>query len=572
MRLRLLKTFYIVALAMVAFRLFYWQVVQADDLAARAEQQHTATSAIEAPRGLILSADGGILAANRPAFVLYGLPKIIKDKEEVSAKLAKILLSNASPSAEIDLKETLKIKKAEIADKLSKDLSWVALERNIDFSLKKQIEDLGLTGIGFENQVVRFYPEGSSSAHILGFVGSDSLGRQKGYFGIEGSYDRELKGIGGVLTEERDAQGAPILSGKYYKKEPKNGHTVTLTVDRGVQRIVERDLRAGMEKYGAKSASAVVMNPQTGEILALASYPNFDPNSFFEFSTQTYKNPVLAESYEPGSTFKVLIMAAGINEGLIDPQTSCDICSGPITTGGYTIRTWNNKYYDDSTMAEVIIHSDNTGMVFVSRKLGLDKMYQYIQDFGFGSLTQIDLLDELTPDIRPKDEWREIDLATASFGQGIAVTPIQMVRAVAAIANGGKLMEPHITKSIEGDNKVTLIKPRVLRQLISEETATIIKEMMVEAVENGETKRMVPKGYQIAGKTGTAQIPVAGHYDAEKTIASFIGFAPADNPKFVMLVIFREPSSSIYGSETAAPTFFEIAKELLPYYNTVPTE
>lgn len=580
MRLKILKTFYILILGLVAIRLFYWQVVQADDLAARAEQQHTATSSIDAPRGLIFSSDGGILAANRPTFVLYGLPKIIKDKSEVAAKLAKVLsnskelakVSNASPSAEIDFKEFFKLKKAEIEDKLSKDLFWVALERNIDFSLKNQVEELKLVGIGFENQTSRYYPEGSSSAHVLGFVGSDSLGREKGYFGIEGSYNRELEGISGVLTEERDAQGVPILSGKYYKKEPKNGHTITLTIDRGIQLIVERKLRAGLEKYGAKAALAVALDPQSGEILALAAYPNFDPNSFYDFPTQTYRNPIVAESYEPGSTFKVLVMAAGINEKLIEPQTRCDICDGPVSIGGYTIKTWNNKYYADSTMTEVIAHSDNIGMVFISKKLGLDKMYQYVSDFGFGSLTQIDLQDESTPDIRTKDEWREIDLATASFGQGIAVTPIQMVRAVAAIANGGKLMEPHIVKSIEGDNKLTTIKPKVVRQPISEETAGIVKEMMVQAVENGEAKRMVPKGYKIAGKTGTAQIPVAGHYDAEKTIASFVGFAPAINPKFVMLVIYREPSSSIYGSETAAPTFFDITKELLPYFNVVPTE
>lgn len=561
-------------------RLFYWQVIRFDDLAARAEQQHTATYTIDAPRGLIISSDGGVLASNKPAFLLYGLPKIIKDKEFVSLVLAKVLidkqLKDQKPPAEgepvVETKDLVDKKKEEILTQLSKDLYWVALERNLDFPLKKEIEKLNITGLGFENQTVRFYPESSSSAHILGFVGSDPLGRAKGYFGVEGSYDRELRGVGGILTEERDAQGAPILSAKFYKKEPKDGHNITSTIDRGVQRIVEKKLQAGMQKYGAKSATAVVMDPKTGEILALSSLPGYDPNKFYESPNENFRNQAVAESYEPGSTFKVLVMAAAINEGLITPDTRCDSCSGPVRIGEYQIKTWNNKYYPDSTMAEVISHSDNTGMVFIARKLELEKLYKYIQDFGFGSLTQIDLQDETSPDIRPKDEWREIDLATASFGQGIAVTPIQMVRAVSAIANGGKLMEPHLVKKIEGDEKITNIVPKVVRQPITESTAKVVTQIMVGAVENGEAKRMVPKGYKIAGKTGTAQIPVAGHYDANKTIASFIGFAPADNPKFVMLVRYTEPSSSIYGAETAAPTFFEISKELLPYFNVVPSE
>ena len=223
-------------------------------------------------------------------------------------------------------------------------------------------------------------------------------------------------------------------------------------------------------------------------------------------------------------------------------------------------------------MTDVIIHSDNPGMVFVGRKLGVDKMYSYIQNFGFGNLTQIDLQDESSPDIRPKNDWKEIDLATASFGQGIAATPIQVVRAVATIANGGYLMEPHIVQSIQENDKTTIIKPKVVGHPINEETAKKVTQMMVEAVEKGEAKVFAIKGFKIAGKTGTAQIPVAGHYDPNKTIASFVGFAPAEDPKFVMLVRYAEPSSSIFGAETAAPTFFAIAKELLMYYNVAPSE
>jgi len=220
----------------------------------------------------------------------------------------------------------------------------------------------------------------------------------------------------------------------------------------------------------------------------------------------------------------------------------------------------------------VIVHSDNTGMVFVGRKLGLDKFYSYLGKFGFGKTSDIDLQDESSPDIRPKSDWREIDLATASFGQGIAVTEIQMVRAVAAIANGGNLMEPHVVREVKDEKGSFEVKPKVKDKVIKDSVAQIVKEMMVAAVEEGEAKVFRPKGFRIAGKTGTAQIPVAGHYDPNKTIASFVGFAPADDPKFVMLVRYDEPSASIFGSETAAPTFFEIAKQLLLYYKIAPSE
>ncbi len=223
-------------------------------------------------------------------------------------------------------------------------------------------------------------------------------------------------------------------------------------------------------------------------------------------------------------------------------------------------------------MADVLIHSDNTGMVFVGRKLGVDKIYQYIQNFGFGDLTQVDLQDETSPQLRSKKEWRDIDLATASFGQGIAVTPIQMVRAVSAIANGGFLMRPQIVKSVEVDGKLHIIEPKMIGQPITTETAKTVTEMMVQAVKKGEAGSFAPKGYKIAGKTGTAQIPVEGHYDFNRTMASFVGFAPADNPQFVILVRYEEPKTSIFGTATAAPVFFEIAKELFVYYNVAPDE
>lgn len=572
MRIFWIKIFFLLFLFAIIIRLFYWQVVRAEFLQSQADNQHFTDKKLDATRGDILFADGSILTSSNPVFTLYGLPKVIASNQKggIAYSLAKILSSDTEVEASA----------RDIANKLSQDLYWVLLRKNVQPEQKKQIEALNLQSIGFEEDSDRFYPEGSSSAHLLGFLGEDAKGADKGYFGLEGYYDGELRGISGQVRHEKDALGLPILIGNFLTNEARNGKDLVLNIDRSVQFIVERSLQAGIEKYGAKSGSVVVMNPKSGGILALAAYPNYDPAEYFNFPKEYYKNPVVADQYEPGSTFKVLVMASALNEDVVKPDTHCDVCSGPISMGGFTIRTWNNQYLPDINMKNVIVHSDNTGMVFVGRKLGLDRFYSYLENFGFGEPSNIDLQDESSPDIRPKDNWKEIDLATASFGQGIAVTPIQMVTAISAIANGGNLMEPHVVKEIKNEkgsfeiNQVCCftIKPKVVRQVMKPATAQIVKEMMVAAVEEGEAKFFRLKGFKIAGKTGTAQIPVAGHYDANKTIASFVGFAPADNPKFVMLVRYDEPSASIFGAETAAPTFFEIARQLLLYYKIAPTE
>lgn len=566
MRINWIKIFFLLFFLAISIRLFYWQAIRVEFLQAQAESQHFTNVKLAAIRGKIFFSDGTLLASSNPAYLLYGLPKVIAEDQKVSLSytLAKIIAGS-------DPKEIDEIAK-DIINKLSADLYWIRLENNISVEQKRAIEQLRVRGIGFEEGSVRFYPEGSTSAHLLGFVGKDAKGDDKGYFGLEGYYDGELRGLGGSVRHERDAVGLPILIGNFLETFAKDGKDLVLNIDRSVQFIVEQSLKNGLEKYGAKVASAVVMDPKTGNILALASFPNYDPLNYFEFPKEYYKNPIIADQYEPGSTFKVFIMAAALNEEIITPETKCDQCSGPVSIGGFSLRTWNNKYYPQTSMKEVIVHSDNVGMVFVGRKLGQDKFHGYLEDFGFGNPTNVDLQDDFSPNIRPKNEWREIDLATASFGQGIAVTGMQMVRAVAVIANGGKLMEPHVVNKILDEEGSFEIKSKVIREVIKASTAEQIKEMMIAAVSEGEAKFAKPKGFKIAGKTGTAQIPVAGHYDPNKTIASFVGFAPADDPKFVMLVRYDQPTSSVYGSETAAPTFFVIAKELFTYYKIAPSE
>lgn len=565
MRFLVIKVFFWIFFAAILARLFYWQVVMAPQLQAQAEKQYYKDIPIGAVRGKIFFSDGSILASSNPSFSLYGLPKLLSKEEKVNLafSLAKVL------SAE---KEKVDVLAADLLEKLSQDLYWVQLSKSVSLEEKGEIEDLNLSAIGFDAKSSRFYPEGSSSAHLLGFVGSDAKGEDTGYFGLEGYYDRELRGFSGTIRHERDASGFPILIGNFFSKKGSDGKDLVLNIDPSIQFIAEKTLKEDIGKYGAQAGSVVILNPVSGAVLALAAFPNYHPQSYASYPKEFYKNSVVADQYEPGSTFKVLVMAAAINEDLVKADTECDICGGPIQLGGFTIRTWNNKYFPQSTMQDVIVHSDNTGMVFVGKKLGVDKFYSYLENFGLNKSTEIDLQDESAPDIREKNAWREIDLATASFGQGIAVTPIQMVRAVGAIANGGSLMEPQMVREIKDSSGVFEVRPKVLRNVIKESTAKVITEMMVKAVEEGEAKWAKPKGFKIAGKTGTAQIPVAGHYDPNKTIASFVGFAPADNPKFVMLVRYDQPTTSIYGSETAAPTFFKIAKQLFTYYKIAPSE
>lgn len=565
MRITVVRLFFLIFFLAIVVRLFYWQVIYAEHLQAQAEGQHFEDIKTAALRGKIYYSDGSILASSNPTFTLYGLPKLLSrdEKTTLAYTIGKILEDDQNEIDPLARK---------LISSLEQDLFWVPLRKNVSLEIKKKIDKLKLKGLGFEQTSQRFYPEGSSAAHLLGFVGSDSKGGDKGYFGIEGYYDGELKGISGLLRHEKDASGLPILIGSFFTSDAKNGKDLILNIDRSIQYILENSLKNGMEKYGAKAASAVVMDPKTGAILALASLPNYDPLNYFNFPKEYYKNPIVADQYEPGSIFKILVMSATLNEDVVKPDTTCDICSGPINLGGFTIRTWNNEYFPNTIMKDVIVHSDNTGMVFTGFKLGLDKFYQYLQDFGLGRPTGVDLQDESVPDLRPKDEWKQIDLATSSFGQGIAVTAIQMAQAVSAIANGGYLMEPHVVREIKDERGSFEIKPRLIRQVIKDSTAKIMTEMMISAVEEGEAKWTRLKGFRVAGKTGTAQIPIAGHYDPDKTIASFVGFAPANNPKFVMLVRYDQPSASIYGSETAAPTFFEIAKQLFTYYKIAPTE
>lgn len=538
---------------MVISKLFYWQVARADDLREISENQSADRLPIQAKRGEILSADGFPLATNKISYLMYANPKVVTDKDKYARELAPILEDD----------------EASISAKLSKDLFWVNLASSLSDVKKREIEKLKLDGLGFQEQSVRYYPEASMAAQLVGFLGKDKSDNNHGFFGLEGYYNSQMEGRDGSLYVVKDALGHPVVNDIREEKKI-DGRSISLSVDRTIQYILEKRLKEGVTKYEAEGGTVIAMDTKTGKILGMASVPNFDPQHYYDFAQTSLRNPAISDLYEPGSTFKVLVMAAGIDLGKVTPQTRCTICSGPIPIGIYNINTWNNKYAPNSTMTDVIQHSDNTGMVFVGRKMGEENFLSYLNRFGIGNSTGIDLQGEANGTLR--DTWSEVDLATATFGQGISITPIQLITGVNSIANGGNLMKPYVvTQIVQEDGKVIDIKPTLERRVIKESTAKAVTWMMVNAVEKGEAKWTKIPNYLIAGKTGTAQIPIAGHYDPTQTVASFVGFFPAEKPQITMLVVVHRPKTSIYGAETAAPIFFKAAQDIINYYGIPPS-
>lgn len=575
-RIQILFLGFLFGLGLVILRLSYWQIVKTDELSASAHDQYASKDIVSSTRGSIITADNFPLVLNQAVYTLGAyIPDIVGSPSSiVDAVMPNLNLTIDDPAIATDASkaaqalETLKATtKSTMLNHLNQS-GYVVLARALSVQEKESIEALNIKGLLFDQTFTREYPEASMSAQLTGFVGRDDVGKPVGYFGLEGFYDRELAGRSQIVQQEKDAGGNPLLIGDFQLLPGRDGRTLKLYLDRGTEYMVEEELKKGLEHYQASSGEVIVMDPSTGGIVAMASLPSYDPAKFHLFDPSLYKNPAVANSYEPGSTFKVLVMAAALNEGVVKENDHCDICASSYTIGKYTIKTWDNKYRADSTPEDIIVNSDNVGMVWTEQRLGGEKMLEYITKFGFGQKTGIDLQEEITPALRTK--WGDIDYATSSFGQGIAVTSIQMLAAVGAIANHGILMEPHLVQSVIGDTIVP-IPPKSKGQVISSETADRITALMVSAVKKGEAKWAAPKGYVIAGKTGTAQIAVEGHYDATKTTASFIGFAPADKPKFVMIVKMSEPQTSQWAAETAAPLWFDIARKLLLRYNIAPS-
>mgnify|MGYP000187342996 CR=1 FL=1 len=547
--LRTLFIAFLVVFTAIIFKLFVIQVI-----GSQYSVDYTTVRKILPDRGKILDRNYEPLAVNQTKYLLFVEPKKVKDRNDLIDKLDEIL----------------QIGEATLEARINPSKVWVSVKGNLDKSVKQKIEALKIEGVGFDEEKHRFYPEASLAAHLVGFLGKDKEGESIGYFGVEGYYEQDLAGLPGVLKSERDIQNRPIFSGSQQRLEAEDGRDFILTIDKAVQHMVKEKLKAGVERFKAKSGCVISVNPKTLEIIALVCLPDFDPESYYGFDSGSFKNWTISSVYEPGSTFKPLVMAAAIEEGAIKPDGFFDE-DGPVTRGGYTIRNWNDKYEGKISMTHILEKSSNIGMVYVGDKLGKEKLSGYVDKYGFGDYTNIDLQGEIPGQVKPLDTWYPIDAATTSFGQGISVTGLQLVRAFASLINGGYLMRPYIVRGVIENGETRIREPQVQRRVISERTSQIIKKMLVSTVGHAEAKWDIPEGFTFGGKTGTAQIALEGSYDASKTIASFIGFAPAEDPKFLTLVVIQEPESSSWGSETAAPLFFDIAKEMLVYYNVQPS-
>ena len=552
---------------LVIGRLFYWQVVKSNSLSAVASNQYQRTFSVQGSRGRILTADNKVLVGNEQVYRVFAEPKILDQPlEEVTAKLVSTigvdLLEITAASTDANLDEIIDQEKLRVFTRLDekKDASWVGLYGKISQQTKERVDELAITGLGFEPYEVRMYPEASMAAHLTGFVGKSETGQDLGYFGIEGALDKELQPRSIVEEWERGLLGFTRKNTNHIQSL--DGRDIYLTARRDIQKITEQHLEKALLKFGAKSGEVIIMEPQTGYILASASFPRYDQKRFFEYEQKLYKNPIVSELFEPGSTFKPITVAAGIEAGSISPETKCSRCSQPVKVASYSIKTWNNEYNENISMTEALAKSDNTAMVFIQQETDTDSFIKTIQDFGFGSDTTFDLQEDIVTPFPKK--LGPVELATISFGQGISTNSLQLTRAIGAIANGGSLMQPQfISKVVDHTTQEEIsTSPKKIGQPISRETADEVTRMMVEAAEHGEAQWTASAEYTVAAKTGTAQIAEDGKYNAEKTIASFVGFTPAHNPRYVMLVKIVEPQSSPWAAETAAPLWYDIAQEV----------
>ncbi len=551
------------AFFMLISMLFERQVIQYRHYSEAALQQHVSSQVVPAQRGKILveDSDGELypLGTNVTLFSLTVVPAQIKRPELVASKLMPFL-SGAG------------IEESDLIAKLSSKSKYLPpLKRKIEEKEAQAIADLDLTGVYLTPELYRYYPENIMAAQALGFVNRDG----KGQYGVEGYLDKQLGGKAGLLEAEQDVFGQQIALGKRQNVDPENGLDVVLTIDRAIQYHVEKALKEAVEKHKADKGSVIIMDPETGKIIAMAQYPNFDPNNYNTQDLALFNNLNTSLTYEPGSVFKVITMAAGIDAGLVAPSTTYTD-PGEVQINDRTIKNSDKVAHGTQTMTQVLEKSLNTGAIFVVQKLGKNLFRKYLEQFGFLSPTGIEVAGEVSAQVKQLRNWSDVDLATMSFGQGIAITPIQMLAAVGAIANDGKLMQPHIVDKILYPSGAVSIGPDVRGQVISAQAAQLVSAMMVGVVERGHGQKAGVRGYYIAGKTGTAQIPNpnGSGYLAEgvgSTIGTFVGFGPVENPKFVMIARIDRPRDVVYAESSAAPLFGGIAKFLLDYWRIPPT-
>ncbi|OPY57714.1 MAG: Stage V sporulation protein D [Pelotomaculum sp. PtaU1.Bin035] len=529
-------------------RLGWLQIVEGDKLREEAMEIRMRDVPVEAKRGAILDRNGNELAASISVDSAYAFPPQIENKREYADKIA----------------GALGMDKEDVYNKLTQDVGFVWLKRRIDYESAKKLKDLKLSGVELVEESRRFYRQETLAAHLLGFAGDDN----QGLIGVESVYDKELKGIPGRIVIEKDAVGRNIPEALHKYIPPVPGNNLVLTIDQNIQFFVERELDKIVEAHHPKLAVIVVMDPKTGEILAMGNRPTFNPGDWRQYPQSVWDhNPSIWYNYEPGSTFKIITAASALEEGAVRPSDTF-FDPGYIKVADRSIQCWYDGGHGSQTFEEVVQNSCNPGFVTVGLRLGKDKFYKYINAFGFGQKTGINLPGEESGIQIPQKEATELNIATMSIGQSIAVTPIQLVSAASAVANGGVMLKPLLVKAITSpDGKVSKeFKPEVVRQVISKNTAQTLMGLLTGVVQKGSGKNAFVEGYGAAGKTGTAQVVGPGGYVDGKYVASFMGFAPADDPQIAVLVMVAEPTGPVYyGSMVAAPVFKAVALDTLRY-------
>lgn len=555
--------FIFLVVGIVVFRLYNLQIVSHAYYEVLAADQHTIFKKLVPERGEIYLKDkNGIYpaAVNKETQMAYAVPRDVENPEEAAGILAPIL----------------QIEKAVLKEKLDdpNDIYEILKHRLSDEEIQK-IKDVNLKGIRLSDEEYRYYPSGELASHILGFVGWNG-NIFSGRYGLESYWEKALKGEEGNIFQSRDSQGRWIAVGQKEVREAKNGDSLVLTVDRIIQFETEKLLKSAVEKYRADAGSIIIMEPDTGKILAMANYPSFEPNNYSQVEDiALYKNSAISDAYECGSVFKTITLAAGLDSGKISPETTF-VDTGSVQEAGYTIKNSDLKAYGVQTMSQLLEKSLNTGAIFVEKQIGNKNFYDYLKRFGFGEPTGIDTAGETSGNLKSLENLKiDINYFTAAFGQGLSVTPIQLVSAYNAIANGGVLMKPQIVeKIIHADESEEDIQPKEVRRVLTEKTALQTSQLLRNVVVLGHGKKADVPGYLVGGKTGTAQVASSNSrgYEEGKSIGSFAGFAPLNNPRFTVLVKIDNPKDVQWAESSAAPTFGEMMKFLLEYYNIEPTE
>lgn len=544
----------LIALAALAARLGQLQVVEGGRFQQLAQRQQLETIALDPRRGRILDRRGRPLAVNVEAPSIYAVPSAIPRHHAFAVRIAPVL----------------GLRTAEVEQRLRAGRHFAWLARKASPELVARIRALRLDDqVGFLTEDKRAYPNGALAAQLLGFAGIDN----QGLAGVELAYDKVLRGTAGRAVASRDGLGRVMVETQQVTSSAADGQDVLLTVDQVIQHITERELIAAVARSGAKGGWALVMDPTTGEILAMVSVPAFDPNSGPRASPSRWLNRPVSEAYEPGSTFKIFLMAAAVDSGAVQ-TTELFYCAGSFQApGGHVVRDASERAHGWQTMAGIVRNSCNVGAAQVGTRLGKARFYHYIRAFGFGKPVGVDLPGESSGIVPPPTAWLGPGLQTISFGQGVSTTALQMLTAATALVNDGTMLRPYVVRAVRdrAGRMVNVVGRVPLRRVVRPETARDVLQMMVGATERGTGSLARIDGYVTAGKTATAQKPAAtGGYDPSRYVASFLGIVPVPNPRLAALVVLDEPRGAYSGGEVAAPVFRQIASQVLWYLRVPP--